>query len=198
MKELVFLLEDKRSAEEMLKGLLPKIIPPDIKVRFIPFEGKQDLEKQLVRKLRGYQNDEARFIVMRDLDSNPDCHTVKDQLLEKCSEAGKADVALVRLACRELESFYLADLAAVEAGLGLSGLKKQQKNHKYRNPDYLSSPSSELKKLTRNLYQKGDGSRRIGAFLDPDNSRSDSFRNLVSGIRRHCQVMVEYSPKDQC
>jgi hypothetical protein len=195
MKELVFLLENKRSAEEMLKGLLPKIVPPEIGVRFIPFEGKQDLEKQLVRKLRGYRNDEARFIVMRDLDSNPDCRMVKNYLLAKCAEAGKADVALVRLACRELESFYLADLAAVEAGLGLNGLQKQQKNHKYRSPDYLSSPSNEIKKLTRNLYQKGDSSRRIGAFLDPDNIRSDSFRNLVSGIRRHCQALAGRSPK---
>ena len=191
MKELVFLLEDKRLAEEMLKGLLPKIIPPEIRVRYIPFEGKQDLEKQLVRKLRGYQNGEARFIVMRDLDSNPDCRMVKNHLLEKCAEAGKADVTLVRLACRELESFYLGDLAAVEAGLGLSGLQKRQKNHKYRSPDYLSSPSNELKKLTRDLYQKGDGSRRISAFLDPDNTRSDSFRNLVAGIRKHCSAFLQ-------
>jgi hypothetical protein len=53
MKELVFLLEEE-SAQAMLEGLLLKLLPEAIGRRFIPFEGKQDLEKQLVRKIRGY------------------------------------------------------------------------------------------------------------------------------------------------
>ena len=111
MKELVFLLEEP-SAQDMLKGLVPRLLPNGVGFRCIPFQGKQDLEKQLLRKIRGYQNPEARFIVMRDLDNHPDCQALKEQLLEKCRESGKASVTLVRLACKELESFYLADLAA--------------------------------------------------------------------------------------
>lgn len=189
MKELVFLLEDRRSAEAMLNGLLPRILPPGIKVRYIPFDGKQDLEKQLVRKLRGYQNPAAHFIVLRDQDSAPDCRTVKAALVEKCREAGRSTTSLVRIACRELESFYLADLVAVETGLGLSGLEKLQKTRKFRAPDHLGSPCAELLRLTKGLYQKGEGSRKIGQHLDPENIRSDSFRNLVSGIRRHCEAL---------
>ena len=182
MTELVFLLEEA-SAQAMLEGLLPKILPPDMTPRYIPFDGKSDLEKQLIKKVRGYRNQGAQFIVVRDQDSHPDCKAVKAKLVRLCQEAGKPE-ALVRIVCRELESFYLADLAAVEKGLELSGLAKRQGERKFRSPDFLGSPSRELATLTKGRYQKISGSRAIGPWLDPDNIRSDSFRNLVTGIRR--------------
>ncbi|MBA3593864.1 MAG: DUF4276 family protein [Pseudomonadota bacterium] len=183
MKELVFCLEEE-SAQAMLEELLPRLLPlGDIVFRYITFQGKQDLEKQLPRKLRGYQNPLAKFVVVRDQDSHPDCKVVKARLVDICSQAGKPN-AMVRIACRELESFYLADLAAVEQGLAIAGLAHLQAKMKYRSPDYLGSPSRELFMLTRGQYQKVGGSRAIGAYLDLDNSRSDSFRNLVAGIRK--------------
>jgi hypothetical protein len=72
MRELVFLLEEP-SAQAMLESVLPRVLKDGIGFRLIPFQGKQDLEKQLIRKIRAYQNPEARFIVMRDQDSHPDC-----------------------------------------------------------------------------------------------------------------------------
>jgi len=59
MKELVFLLEE-RSARVMLESLLPRLLRNEVSFRLIPFEGKQDLEKQIVRKIRGYRNRESR------------------------------------------------------------------------------------------------------------------------------------------
>jgi hypothetical protein len=56
MIEIVFLLEEP-SAKAMIEGILPKIILEiNINVRYIIFEGKQDLEKQITRKLQGYNN----------------------------------------------------------------------------------------------------------------------------------------------
>ncbi len=190
MKELVFLLEE-RSAKALLESLLPRLLEAEVGYRLIPFEGKQDLEKQLVRKIRGYQNPEARFIVLRDLDSQPDCMKLKQQLLELCDQSGKGEHCLVRIACTELETFYLADLQAVEQALGLKGLAKQQNGKKFRAPDQLGSPSRELKTLTANAYEKVAGSRAIGSYLQLDNERSLSFRNLVAGIRRQqSQLLV--------
>lgn len=182
MRELVFLLEEP-SAAAMLEGLLPQIIPADVVPRFITFEGKQDLERQLVKRLRGYRNPHALFVVMRDQDAQPDCTVIKRRLAGLCRQAGRS-AALVRIACRELESFYLADLRAVEKGLGLAGIATHQQTRKFRNPDQLFSPKDVLKKLTRHRYQQISGSRAIGPHLDPDNNRSRSFRNLVLGIRR--------------
>ena len=183
MTELVFCLEEV-SAKAMLEGILPRLFPSGgLVFRYMVFEGKQDLEKQLPRKLKGYRNQNARFLVLRDQDSNPNCADVKKRLRALCDHAGKPD-ALVRIACRELESFYMADLAAVELGLGLHGLVQLQSTRKFRSPDYLGSPSKELSTLTKGKYQKVGGSRSIGVHLQLDNCRSDSFRNLVAGIKR--------------
>jgi hypothetical protein len=180
MSEIVFFLEE-RSAQVMLEGLLPKIIPSTIRCRYIVFEGKQDLEKQLVKRMRGYRVPEARFVVLRDKDSE-DCREVKARLAGKCREALHPD-SLVRVACHELESWYLGDLSAVEAGLGMTGLGRHQHKTPFVHPDDLASPSRKLQSIAPS-YQKVGGSRAIGPHLDPDNNQSQSFRVFVAGIRR--------------
>lgn len=182
-KELVFLLEEE-SAKAMLESLLPRILNPEIKVRLIPFEGKQDMEKQMTKRMRGYVNPDARFIVLRDQDNAAECKIVKAKLAEHCHYAGRAAKSLVRIACKELETFYLADLNAVEQGLLIDKLAKHQGAAKFRDPDHLGSPSRELVTLTGGRYQKVSGSRAIGQFLDVANERSPSFKNLIRGIRR--------------
>ncbi|MCE2403391.1 hypothetical protein J4G08_21305 [Candidatus Poribacteria bacterium] len=49
-----FLLEE-RSAEEVLKSILPKIISDDVSFSCHVFEGKDDLLKQLPMRLKGYR-----------------------------------------------------------------------------------------------------------------------------------------------
>ncbi len=181
MSHLVFLLEEP-SAREMLNGLLPRLLPEYATFRCIVFEGKQDLEKNLVRRMRGYRVPGSRFVVVRDQDSG-DCKTIKQNLISLCGEAGRPDV-LVRIACREMESWYLGDLAAVEKGLGISKIVKHQRKIKFRAPDYIGSPSVELSRLTGGIYQKVSGSRSIGPFLNLLNRRSHSFGVFVDGIRK--------------
>ncbi len=180
MKHLVLLLEE-RSAEEMLKGVLPNLLP-DWEYRCIPFDGKQDLEKNIVKKIRSYRVPDSLFVILRDQDSG-DCRKIKNRIASLCEDAGKPD-ALIRIACHELESWYLADLEAVEQGLGIVGLKRYQNKKKYRNPYRLSSPSAELEKLTKGIYQKISGSRAIGPFLHLANERSNSFRVFISGLKK--------------
>ena len=54
MSHLVFFLEEP-SAREMLRGILPKILPADISTQFVVFSGKQDLEKRLPVRLRAWR-----------------------------------------------------------------------------------------------------------------------------------------------
>lgn len=190
MREIVFLLEEE-SAKVFLESLLPRILDNTVTTRFIAFEGKQDLEKKLTKKIRGYINPHARFIVLRDQDSNPDCKAIKTDLLQKCHDAGKLKQTLVRIACKELESFYLADLAAVELALSLNGLVKHQNKSNYRNPDNCQNPSKELSKLTKNNYQKVSHSRQIGLRVDINNTRSCSFVNLIRSIKKSESALLE-------
>lgn len=179
MKTIVFFLEEP-SAREMLEGLLPRILPEDIQIRYLVFQGKQDLEKNLIKRLRGWRIPDSVFVVMRDQDSG-DCKAIKAKLTDLCREAGREGV-MVRIACRELESFYLGDLSAVEKGLGLNGLGKQQRKRKFRDPDALSHPAEELYRLTGNIYDKVIGSRVIAPHLNLEMNCSKSFRVLLSGI----------------
>jgi len=69
---LVFFLEEL-SAKALLEGLLPRMLPMDqLLLRFVVFEGKQDMEKQLARRMRLWRTPNSYFIVLRDQDSS-DC-----------------------------------------------------------------------------------------------------------------------------
>ncbi|GBU20397.1 hypothetical protein R80B4_00274 [Fibrobacteres bacterium R8-0-B4] len=181
MKYLVCFLEEQ-SAKEMLEGILPKLLPNDIGYICIAFDGKQDLEAQLVRRLRGWLKPDTFFLVMRDQDSS-DCNDVKKRLSDLCREAGRPET-LIRIACHELESFYFGDLNAVKEGLGISDIVRYQRKAKYRDPDSIINPSDELEKLTNGQYQHIMGSRSIAPHLSLDNNTSRSFNVLISGIKK--------------
>lgn len=89
MKTIVFCLEEP-SAREMMEGVLPRILPDDIEFRFIVFQGKQDFEKQLVRRLRLWRTSDTCFVVMRDQDA-ADCRNVKSKLVGLCRKAGRKE-----------------------------------------------------------------------------------------------------------
>ena len=184
MKSLVFFLEEY-SARAMLEELLPRLLPDGWLVRYIVFEGKQDLEKQLPRKLRAWQLPDCEFVVLRDKDSG-DCVRIRQRLVEKCDRAGKP-ATLVRIAIHELESWYLGDLAAVEAGLELTNLARKQADRKFREPDRIAKPAHELRELTNNKYQKVGGSRVIGPHLSLTDNCSQSYMKFISGVRNIVQ-----------
>jgi hypothetical protein len=105
---------------------------------------------------------------------------LKDELREKCEAAGKPDV-VIRIACHELESWYLADLAAVERGLELGALSSRHK--KYDPADDKANAYQELRRITEGKYQEIQGSRKIGRHLDLDNRRSRSFAVFMNSPR---------------
>ncbi|HJK97010.1 MAG TPA: DUF4276 family protein [Polyangiaceae bacterium LLY-WYZ-14_1] len=176
---LVFLLEEP-SARELLRPLLPKLIPSSVRTQFIVFEGKQDLERKLVRRIRGYLTPETHFVVVRDQDAG-DCLEVKRRLVELVTAAGRPDT-LVRIACRELESWVLGDLFAVGEAYGVPKLADLQQRRSYRDPDRIVRPVEELKRHVRG-YQKLDGARRVAPFLRPQHNTSRSFRAFCQGVR---------------
>ncbi|MFN7918815.1 MAG: DUF4276 family protein [Bryobacteraceae bacterium] len=180
-RQVVFFLEEE-SAQAMLEIVFARLGPPQgVEPRFVTFDGKQDLEQQLLGKLRGYLNPNARFVIIRDKDRE-DCLEVKGRLKKICRAARRPE-AVVRIACHELEAFYLGDLQAVETGLNLRGVARLQHKAVYRNPDAVVSPSSHLAKITKQRYQKVAGSRAIAPHLELTNPRSRSFQHLIASIR---------------
>lgn len=180
MTTLVFLLEEP-SAKALLQGLVPRLLGENVDARYLVFEGKQDLEAQLTRKLRGWGVPNSRFVVMRDQDASG-CHDVKDKLSGLVAQSGKG--ALVRIACRELEAWVVGDLAAVARAFGEPAVASISNKEKYRDPDALHNPVEELRRLVPH-YQKIDGARRLGRLLDPHTNASTSFRAFCEGLVRH-------------
>ena len=182
MKELVFFLEEP-SAKAFLQNLLPRLLPDDIHVQYITFEGKQDLEKNIKRKLRAWISPTLGFIILRDKD-HEDCVALKARLQTQCAQSGKTNT-LVRIACHHLESWYLGCLETVLPLYDIDPSKFLSIG-KYRNPDKLSNACEELKKLTNGQYQKINGSRQMGAVfpIDQSTNRSHSYRVFIDGIQK--------------
>lgn len=174
----VFFLEEP-SAEDFLRGFLAACTPADVTLHFQVFEGKQDLEKQLVRRIRYWRLPNSQFLVMRDQDSG-DCMQVKQRLRELCDEAGCPE-AVIRIACRELETFFVGDWEAVATAFGKPALSAYARSAKFRDPDHLGSPSEELKRALP-LYSKRDGARRISRVMVAERNRSTSFQFLYKAI----------------
>ena len=73
--------------QAMLSGLLPRLFPglePGQHFLCIPHEGKQDLERNIPRILRAWQEPGIRFVIVRDNDGG-NCVTLKQQLSDLCN-----------------------------------------------------------------------------------------------------------------
>ena len=98
MKTLVCFLEE-RSAQVLLETILPKILnSSEINFKYITFQGKQDLEKNLYQKLKGWKQPNSYFLVMRDKDAG-DCIGIKEKLKTITQNGGKIAETCIRIAC---------------------------------------------------------------------------------------------------
>ncbi|WP_203143109.1 DUF4276 family protein [Marinobacter mangrovi] len=178
MKHLVFLLEEP-SAKNVLDHVLPQCLPDTVTYQCIPHEGKQDLEKSIPRKLRGWRQPGTYFVVIRDKDQS-DFETVINRLSNLCHSGGRPET-LIRIAIHELESWFIGDLDAVAAAFGEPKITKLKRTAKYRDPDSLANAADELKQII-SKYQKLKGSREIAAHMNVDRNTSPSFRDLIMGL----------------
>jgi hypothetical protein len=178
MSQVVFLLEEP-SAQDALQAWVPHWLPANVKVHYQVFQGKQDLEKRMVLRMRAWLQPDTQFVIVRDQDSG-DCKAVKATLKQLCAQAGRPE-AIVRVACRELEAFFVGDWEAVAQAFERPALAKLAGKAIYRRPDALGSPSDELARHIAG-YQKRDGARRIAPLVTPERNRSASFHALRSAV----------------
>ena len=177
---------------DLLNVLLHRLFP-GLAFRCIEHEGKQDLEKSVVRKLRAWREPGVQFVVMRDQDA-ADCHAVKARLQDLCKRGGHPD-ALVRLVCRELEAWYLGDVESLVGAFPGSAerLRKELRKSRFRNPDRVVGPAKVLENLIPE-FSKRPGARTMAEKLTREN-RSQSYRVFLEGVERlHRQDGMEANP----
>ncbi len=164
------------------------MISSSIRYICIEHQGKQDLAKSIPIKLKAFQyNPKTKFLIIHDQDSH-DCRELKASLLQICQQAGSTSV-LIRIVCRELESWFLGDLMAIEKAYQLKPktLSQFQNQRKYRDPDRLNSAKKELKSLVNNNYYPGTHSKVIAPYLSLEQNRSHSFRVFLEGLKKYLE-----------
>lgn len=178
---LVFFLEEV-SAKAFLQELMARLSPDGPKPLFITFEGKQDMMKELPRKLRGWRGHEDALFILMDQDS-ADCRAVKNRLVDMCAESGRPD-AVVRIVCRQLEAWFIADLDALAQVFRKQSLASMKGKAKFRDPDGLGDPYREIKREVPS-FQKVSGARLMGRHIAIREGSSASFNALLRALKRH-------------
>ena len=185
MSRIVFLLEE-RFMQVLLDGLLPRLFP-DLPFLCVPHEGKRDLELSIPRKLRAWREPGASFAVIRDNDGG-DCVRLKAKLKRLCKQSGRADT-LVRIACQELEAWYLSEPAALVDAFNKPALQNLVRQARFREPDALRRPAVEIERLIPE-FQKVSVAQRMARHLTREGNRSSSFRALMEGIEVVGQALI--------
>lgn len=193
-----FLVEEP-SMEELLRALLPRLLPKNRTFGIHAFQGKRDLLGKLEDRLRGYARwlpNDWRIVVVVDRD-NDDCRHLKKQmediatragLISKSRSGGNPWQLVNRIAIEELEAWYFGDWDAVRAAYPRvsDGVPRQRR---YRNPDAIAGGTWEAfeRVMQRHGYFRSglvkiEAARTIGAHIDPKRSRSRSFQIFCSVI----------------
>lgn len=180
------ILVEEPSMKNALEIILPQILPEGYQLgknSFIrPHQGKSDLQKSIPKKVTAYQHfpKPVLLIVIQDQDSN-DCKELKKGLIELIVNINPKQSHLVRIACKELENFYLGDMLAIEAVYPTFNAKDQQRKAKYRNPDNIFAAYDLGQQIK--IFSKGYASKNIPNHMNLDRNLSPSFNQLISGVR---------------
>jgi hypothetical protein len=181
MKKLIFLLEEQ-SMKEVLEIILPQIFPCNIPFVCIPHKGKSHLRKSIKNKIIGWREPDVQFVIVHDQDSAV-CTDLKEEIFKLVCDARRPDT-LIRIACTELESWFLGDFDAIEKGFNIN-LSTKRNRALFRNPDSIANVKQELRKLIP-TYQQISGSRTIAQYMSITKNKSKSFQAFVTGVRRLC------------
>ncbi len=182
--------------EAFLQELLPRMLMPEIPVKIIDHQSKNQLLSELPKRLRGYAHYELQYrpcsLILVDRDDD-DCIQLKQVLENAATQAGLAtksapsisglfDVAN-RIVIEELEAWYFGDVQALSAAFPGVPITLNSKAA-FRSPDGIIGGTHEslLRVLQKAGHYKGLGSlpkietaRRIGRFVDPATNTSTSF-----------------------
>jgi hypothetical protein len=193
------LLVEEASMEAFLRELLPRVLPDACSFEVHPFQGKQDLLRELPRRLRGYGRwlpEDWRIVVLVDRDDQ-ECAVLKGELeaaaagaglRTPCGAASGAWQVVNRIAVEELEAWYFGDWKSVRAEYPRLP-KSVSARRGLRDPDGIAGGTWEA--FERILKQSGyftsglrkvEAARAIGARFDAGQCSSKSFRVFHTAI----------------
>jgi hypothetical protein len=188
------ILVEEPSMKEFLTILLPNVLDNQWNLNgnyFIrSFEGKNDLQKNIpskVKFLSNWNHEAVGVVIMQDQDSS-DCKILKQKLLNICNQNGNCP-KLVRIICRELESWYIGDFVAVNKAYPSFKHQNYINKSKFRIPDNCNA-FDEIKKIVPD-FQKVGGAKKIAPFINVETNKSESFQQTISGLIRFFETIKD-------
>jgi hypothetical protein len=151
-------------------------------ITVIPHQGRSDLRSSFPRKMAAWRHPaDVRFLVLHDNDG-ADCRQRKTGLLALAPADRRADCR-VRIVMQELESWYLADLDALEeAGVIDARGRRALARPRYADSDAVPDPKSVIRRhVTR--FGQISLAEAVAPHLRPERNRSTSFQHTVAALR---------------
>jgi Domain of unknown function (DUF4276) len=193
-----FLVEEP-SMEAFLEELLPPLLADRATFKVHAHQGKPDLMRKLMARLRGYSKwlpINYRIVIIVDRDGD-ECAALKQQM-ENCSVAAglrtrsrvgaTAWQAVNRIAIEELEAWFFGDWHAVREAYSNVAANIPTKAQ-YRNSDAIAGGTWEaLERILRRGgyfvggYRKVEAAKEIGRHFAPTRCSSASFRALHNAL----------------
>ncbi len=95
----------------------------------------------------------------------------------------------VRIICKELESWFIRDLKAIECAFPRFSAAQFENKSRFRKVDNITKPSADLLKLipefsNRKFLPKLEVSEKIAEFMNPDINKSKSFIHTIAAIKK--------------
>ncbi len=114
-----------------------------------------------------------------------------------CEAGGRDDVLvrIARIACQELEAWYLGEPDALAEAFGMEKLRALGGRAKFRDPDAVQKPSVVIGRLIPS-FQKVSGARRLARYLTRERNRSTSFQALIQGLEPLAAALLASPNRD--
>lgn len=170
---MIIVLTEERSMDGTVRCLMERHRPDlaeGLDWFVFSYNGKSDLERNVVARMRQWNYGNPQFLILRDADGG-DCRQIKEDLSRLADSGGKP--YKVRIVCQELESWFLGDSQAVQAAYPHCCFSNR--TAAYRDPDLIGNASQELARLTGDRTKVGRA-RLIAPHLEPARNCSRSFR----------------------
>lgn len=179
---IIFMTEEE-SMGMALREIIPKVFPSLCEYEhwlILDHEGKSDLEASYPRKMKQWGEPGAKFVILRDNDS-ADCRVLKRRLVSKAPQ--DAPPYLIRIVCKELESWFIGDMDAIVAAYPAAAACPSFGTISRGDPDAFSNASDLLRQLTGTAAKRVRATE-IGKRMQPEKNRSKSFEAFISGVRK--------------
>lgn len=185
---MIHIFTEEFSIKNVFETILPKILPEGVAYRIYSHQGKGDLEKALTKTIPSISKiPDSKILILWDQD-NEDCIALKKKIQEALKGSCSCDF-YIRIVCRELESWFLGDLSAVEKAF--PRFKAEQYEHKVdlRNVDLMVSPSNYLRSIipdysSSKILPKLEVSGKIAPFMNIEKNTSTSFNHTIQSIKK--------------